>query len=336
MSLFKRGSTWWIDFTTPSGERVRRSSGTSHKSEAQELQDRLKTESWRVEKLGDKPRHTWDEAALKWMKEKSHKKTIREDAVKLRRLQKVLKGKVLAELGRDEIFAIGEQKLKESSEPTANRLLALIRAILNKACDEWEWIEKAPKVQLYPEAKRRVRWITQEEVTKLMAELPLHQRDVVCFALSTGLRQANVVALTWGQVDLERHTAWIHGDEAKSKEDIHISLSQYSVALLQRQFGKHPDRVFTYCGKPVGQVNTRAWRNALKRAGIKNFRWHDLRHTWASWLVQSGTPMYDLQEMGGWKSSSMVRRYAHLAPANMAKHAEVIGKMLHDTNVAPD
>jgi integrase len=61
-------------------------------------------------------------------------------------------------------------------------------------------------------------------------------------------------------------------------------------------------------------VNTKAWRNALKRAGVTDCRWHDLRHTWASWLIQNGTPLFDLQEMGGWKSAAMVRRYAHLAP----------------------
>jgi integrase len=210
----------------------------------------------------------------------------------------------------------------------------LIRAILRKACLEWEWIDKAPKIRLYKESKRRVRWITPEQAKILLGELPDHQQDIVLFALSTGLRQANVIKLTWKQVDLIRGTAWIPGDEAKGKEDIHISLSQLSVELLQRQLGKHHERVFTYAGKPIGQVNTRSWRNALKRAGIESFRWHDLRHTWASWLVQNGTPLYDLQEMGGWKSSEMVRRYAHLAPAQMAKHAEVIGNLLCGTNTA--
>ncbi len=229
---------------------------------------------------------------------------------------------------------IGERKRQNSSGPTANRFLALIRSILRRACYEWEWIEKAPKVRLYQEAKRRVRWITPEQATQLIAELPEHQRDVVLFALCTGLRQANVVKLAWEQVDLERHTAWIHGDEAKGKESIHVSLSHLAVELLQRQLGKHPERVFTYAGKPLGQVNTRGWRAALKRAGIENFRWHDLRHTWASWLVQNGTPLYDVQEMDGWKSSEMVRRYAHLAPAQMAKHAAIVGNLLSGTNTA--
>jgi len=302
--------------------------------QAQELHDKLKMESWRVERLGNKPHYTWDEAGHKWLLETDYKRTHRDDAKKLVWLQQFLSGRILSEIGRDEIAAIGERKRLDSSGPTANRYLALIRSILRKACLEWEWIDRAPKIRLYKEAKRRVRWISPEQANKLLQELPLHQRDIALFALSTGLRQGNVLGLTWEQVDLKRQTAWIPGDMAKGKEDIHISLSQFSVELLQRQVGKHEERVFTYAGKPVGQINTRAWRKALKRVGIENFRWHDLRHTWASWLVQSGTPMYDLQEMGGWKSSEMVRRYAHLAPAQMAKHADVVGNLLYGTNTA--
>jgi integrase len=180
-------------------------------------------------------------------------------------------------------------------------------------------------VKLFRESKRRVRWLAPEQVGTLLSELPLHQREVVIFALATGLRQSNIVGLTWEQVDLARGTAWIYADKAKGREDIHVSLNQVALDVLRRQLGKHPERVFTFRGKPLGWANTRAWRRALVRAGIQNFRWHDLRHTWASWHVQNGTPLYDLQEMGAWKSDSMVRRYAHLAPANFAKHPEVIG-----------
>lgn len=334
MSLFKRGSTWWIDFTTPSGERIRRSAETSSKAEANELHDRLKAESWRVQALGEKPKYTWDDAGYQWLMETAHKRTHQSDIRMLAWLQQFLKGRILVDISRDEIVAIGERKKAEASGPTANRYLALIRAILRKACFEWEWIDKAPKVKLYKEAKRRVRWITPEQANRLLSELPPHQCDITLFALATGLRQSNVVKLTWSQVDLQRKTAWIPGDKAKGKEDIHVSLSQMSVEVLQRQLGKHDEFVFTYAGKPITQVNTKAWRSALKRAGIDNFRWHDLRHTWASWLVQNGTPMYDLQEMGGWKSAEMVRRYAHLAPAQMAKHAEVVGHLLNGTNTA--
>ena len=85
--------------------------------------------------------------------------------------------------------------------------------------------------------------------------------------------------------------------------------------------GKHHSRVFTYQGKLVRAVNTKAWKRALRPAGIEDFRWHDTGHTWAGWHVQAGTPIHDLRGLGGRESVEMVRRYAHLAPEHLAKAA---------------
>jgi integrase len=164
--------------------------------------------------------------------------------------------------------------------------------------------------------------------------LPEHQREAVLFALATGLRQGNVIKLEWSQVDMERAVAWIYADQAKGGRDNHVSLSSVALQVLSRQSGKHETQVFTYRGKPIAWANTKAWRSALNRAGIEDFRWHDLRHTWASWLVQHGTPLYVVQEMGAWESAEMVRRYAHLAPAHLVKHAEVVAGLLNDTNAS--
>jgi integrase len=270
---------------------------------------------------------------LKWLQE-SEKATLDEDKAKLRWLQPHLRTKYLDSIDRELIADLARIKAEQSSPPTANRYLALIRAILRKAAFEWEWIDRVPKVKLYREAKRRIRWITPEQAQTLLRELPAHQVDIVVFALSTGLRQSNVLGLEWSQVDLERRVAWIHADQAKGRRSIHVSLNSTAIAVLVRQLGKHPERVFTYNGKPIAWANTLAWRQALKRAGLEDFRWHDLRHTWASWLVQHGTPLYVVQEMGAWESEGMVRRYAHLAPAHLVEHAEVISGLLGDTNLA--
>ena len=96
--------------------------------------------------------------------------------------------------------------------------------------------------------------------------------------------------------------------------------------VLRRQVGKHPIRVFTYAGETVTRANNHAWRKALVRAGIENFRWHDLRHTWASWHVQQGTPLHVLQELGGWSEYEMVRRYAHLSVEHLAEYADSLSK----------
>lgn len=205
------------------------------------------------------------------------------------------------------------------------RYLALVRAVLKRAAGPWQWIEKAPTVSLYAEAKRRVRWLNKEEATRLLDALPTHQKQLTRFALATGLRQANVLGLKWSDVDMDRRTAWVHADEAKGGEAIGVPLNDEAMAVLREEFGKHLLRVFTFKGRPLGQANTRAWRNALKRAGIENFRWHDLRHVWATWHVMAGTTMAELQELGAWKSAEMVRRYAHFAPEQLRAAADKLG-----------
>lgn len=80
--------------------------------------------------------------------------------------------------------------------------------------------------------------------------------------------------------------------------------------------------VFTYLGNRVIQTSTKAWYKALSRAGIEDFRWHDLRHTWASWMVQKGVPLHALQELGGWQSSDMVAKYAHLSSEHLKTYVD--------------
>ncbi|HXK28003.1 MAG TPA: site-specific integrase [Candidatus Binatia bacterium] len=331
--MYKRGSTWWIRFTTPSGQLVRCSAQTEDKQGARQLHDKLKAESWRVAKLGDKPSRTWDEAAYRWLQETQHKKSHHSDVFIVKWLQPLLSMKPLNEITRDLVARIAEDKRKESSPSRANRIIALIRAVLRRSALEWDWLEKAPALRMYPEPKRRVRWLTPEQLNLLLRELPEHQREAVIFAAATGLRQSNVVRLEWSQVNLDGKTAWIYADQAKGGRDIHVSLNETAVAVLRRQLGKHPVRVFTYKGEPYNRAYTVAWQKALKRAGIENFRWHDLRHTWASWLAQKGVPLSDIQEMGGWETAAMVRRYAHLSPAHLAHRAQVLDDLI-DTNLA--
>ena len=114
----------------------------------------------------------------------------------------------------------------------------------------------------------------------------------------------------------------IHPDQAKARKAIAVPLNAEAVALISKQVGKHLTHVFSFRGQPVVQLSTKAWYAALRRAGIEDFRWHDLRHTWASWHVQTGTPLFALQELGGWESPEMVRRYAHYGADHLAPYAE--------------
>lgn len=163
--------------------------------------------------------------------------------------------------------------------------------------------------------------ITPEQAEALCSALPGHLEAMCRFSLAPGLRESNVTGLEWSQVDLERRVAWIHADQSKSGRAMGIPLNNEAVVVLRKQSGKHKRCVFTCFGKGIAKVNTRAFRKGLTRVGIENFRWHDLRHTWASWHVQNGTPIHVLQELGGWSDIRMVQRYAHLAPKHLACYA---------------
>ena len=201
----------------------------------------------------------------------------------LRWLNPFLKDKCLDAIDRNLIDTIAAKKAETGvSVATVNRMLALVRSILNKAVDEWEWIDKRPKIKLRQEQNHRIRWLTQGEAARLIQTLPEHLSDMALFTLATGLRQSNVKLLKWEDVDLINQHTVVHPDQAKANKAISVPLNDTAIAVLKKRVGVHSIFVFTYCGAPIDQVNTKAWHKALKRASITSFRWHDLRHTWAN------------------------------------------------------
>jgi len=328
VSVYKRGEIWWVDISAPNGTRIRRSARTRDRKAAQEYHDRLAAELWRVYRLGEKPRRTWQQAVLRWLSEKKGKADLKHDEEKFRWLHSHLGHLYLDEINRDLIDRIAKVKRQEVTPATANRYLALIRAVLRCAAYEWEWTDKAPRVKLFKEPEGRVRWITREEARTLIAELPSHLAAMARFALATGLRRRNVTQLRWQQIDLAGARAWVDARDSKTGKAIPIPLNSDAQAVLMEQKGVHDEFVFVYQGHPVKQTSTKAWYAALVRAGIEDFTWHDLRHTWASWHVQAGTPLHELMELGGWKTYKTVLRYAHLAADQLSEAAKRIDMLL--------
>jgi integrase len=313
MSIVKRGNIYWAIFTTPQGQRIRKSTGTADKRLAQELHDKLKTEVWRVANLGEKPKYQWQDAVKRWLQEKGDKRSIRDDKRFLCWLDEHLYNVQLIDINRHFVENLIQLRLKEGiTNATANRTFSLLRAILNRAKNEWEWLDKVPKVRMLSESPGRDRTLSQQELKRLLAELPAHLRSMCIFALATGLRLSNITGLQWQRVNLEKEIVWIVADDAKAGKPIGVPLNNDALSVLKEQLGKHVNFVFTFRGKPIACPNGRAWRNALMRAGIKNFRWHDLRHTWATHHVTNGTPPHVLQQLGGWSSYKSMQNYAHL------------------------
>lgn len=322
--LYRRKDSpfWWTRFTTRDGRPVRRSTHRSDRGEAQLVEARMMLDLDGVDADAEAARRTWREAVVRWQHEKRSKKSIKDDLVHIRWLDPLLGARYLDEINRDMLDRIVKARLAGGVSPaTVNRTLAVVRSIMKRAYAHWEWNIRVPAFPMQREPKKRIRWITQAEATALMRALPEHLAAAVGFTLATGLREQNVLRLSWDEIDLSRRMAWVNAADMKTGEALGVPLNDDAMRILRTQMGKHPDFVFTYKGHPISRANTRAWRKGLKTVGIEDFRWHDLRHTWASWHVQNGTRLQELQELGGWSDFSMVLRYAHLAPEHLTKAA---------------
>ena len=188
---------------------------------------------------------------------------------------------------------------------TINRALEIVRRILYLARDDWGWITRVPKIRMLKEPKRRVRFLTVEEADQLMLALPEHLVPVVQFALATGCRMTEILRLEWSRVDFDRRVSWLDPGTTKNGEGRGVPLNRDAILALRSVQDQHDRWCFPYKGNRMEAIGS-AWKRSLSRAGIEKFRFHDLRHTWASWHVMNGTSLQELMELGGWKSYEMV------------------------------
>jgi integrase len=196
-----------------------------------------------------------------------------------------------------------------------NRELELLRAILNRAV-AWGFLDssafaKLPKIW-EPEDHGRVRCLEQSQIQALLAACLDHLRDIVKFALYTGMRKGDILGLKWSNVNLQTGTLTFNEMKKGGKTQVK-PLCADAVTLLMGIKKGESDYIFTFEGRPLKSVD-RSFRSALKRAGIKDFHFHDLRHCSASWLLMRGASLKSVQEHLNHSSLAMTQRYAHLAP----------------------
>lgn len=322
---------WWIDLRTPSGERVRRSAKTTDRKAAQEYHDRMKAEMWRQDKLGEQPQRLFEEAAVQFLRASDGQSDYDTKVRHIAYWRTVFGGKPISSLTSDVILdnlpthflRHGSKVQRPTSQTTKNRYIATVRALLNM-CEKMEWLDRAPVLSNYREPALRIRFLTRPQARHFIAALSQDwMRDICRFALATGMRSAEILTLTWEKVDLKRATAWVSADASKSGAARSVPLNAEALDVLKSR--PKGVAVFTRTtGIPVKQVDARILERAFAAAGVENFRFHDLRHTWASWHVQSGTPLFVLKELGGWKTLEMVKKYAHLAPEHLAQYANAV------------
>lgn len=334
MGLYQRkpSKVWYVDITKPDGKRYRGSTNTENKQLAREFHDKLKRELWEEAKLGMKPDKTLKEAAEKFLADKRTKKTFAELEYFMGWwVEQFGEQALLKEVTQERIIEIIERKQQSGVSPsTCNRYLSPLRACLRLVAMKYRWLEvsKLPTFFMYKEPKSRVRWLTPADMQRFIDACPAHLKPVAIFSLATGLQRSNVIQLRWSQVDMERQCIHIDGAEMKAGKDVAIPLSAEAMEVVTQQIGKHHEYVFTYRGRPFKVISSDTWKLIVKRAGLEDFRWHDLRHCWATAMVRGGVPLHVIQVLGAWKSEKMVLRYGHQNTESLKPYAAVAGEAL--------
>lgn len=231
--------------------------------------------------------------------------------------------KRLDQINARDIEAFKSMKLREGiSAKTVNNMLTILRKLLSVA-QEWEIIPFVPKVKWLKVPPNKFDFLTFDEADRLIAAAEGEWRTMITLASKTGLRQGELLALTWDDLDLVKGRLVVSRNLSrgeittpKNGKTREIPLGDDVLAALKRHRHLRGDLVFS---KPDGSMLTKGeckhplWR-ACKRAGLRRIGWHVLRHTFASHLVMRGAPMKAVQELMGHSTMEMTMRYAHLSP----------------------
>ena len=273
-----------------------------------------------------KDSRTWQQAADAYLSAPQTKalRSINDIKVQLAWIGLAWGKKQVVKIDRPAIVSLMDSKQSQGATgATLNRYTSTIRRVLFYALER-AWIPVLPLMPHFKEVVRAHPMLSAEQESALLAELPEHIKPLFRFALATGLRKQNVTHLEWDRVDLETRYARIEGDQAKAGRRIGVPLNDVALAVLQERFNdpdKHGRWVFHHNNHPIIQPAGVAWQSAVKRAGLKGLRWHDLRSVWASRHGMAGTPPNALMELGGWSSLAMVQKYTTLAPGYVAQFA---------------
>lgn len=281
---------------------------------------------WKVDKLNEKPEYIFEQALIDYLKASEG---LKDSATKKRHAiywRRHFSGRALGSITSQEIIAHIPIRHALDGRPlanaTQNKYRNSISRILNLA-HKSGYIDKVPYIPKKKEPPIRVRWISKEQARQLLQKLNTEWMRVICsFALMTGARRTEILTMTWDKIDLIKKIAIVSNDVAKSGKARSLLLNDEAIELLNAQRGKHAKYVFVgRNGNPLQDINRKSFILATKKCLLMDFHFHDLRHTWASWHVQAGTPLFTLKELGGWETLEMVKKYAHLNADHLLEHA---------------
>jgi len=326
--LQKIGGVWHIDKKV-NGSRLCESTGTSDFEEAERYLVRRLEMMRQATVYGIRPKRIFRDAAIKFLLEHQHKKSIRVDVWCLKKLDPYIGDTPLESVHMGSIQQYIDQRRKEGVKTkTINLSLQVVRHILNLAAGVWmdehglTWLASAPKIKLLPEMDSRKPYpLNCEEQNRLFAALPNHLREMALFAVNTGCRDSEVCGLEWEweiKVPIREvgSVFIIPGDQVKNGEDRLVLLNTIARNAIERQRGKHPKYVFVYQGRRLHHMLNNGWRKAREITDL-SVRVHDLKHTFGRRLRSAGVSFEDRQDLLGHKSARITTHYSSAELLNL-------------------
>lgn len=334
MGLVKRGDVWWMYFTYQ-GQQVRKSTGTADRRLADAILSKVKVqiiEGQYFEKAVAQS-HTFTELMDRYEREHVLRK-LRHRGVKgyMNNLRAFFGDRTLADITPKLIVAYKNKRYEDGKAPaTINRELANLKKAFNLALREWEWCHQNPvtRVSMEKENNKRDRWLSEDEESRLLTACAPWLHDLVTFALHTGMRMGEILELTWRGVDFTRRTVTVLRSKNGERRTIPVNETVLRV-LKEKTKVRSLASDLVFCSKAFTPMESghlrRSFRLALSKAKIEEFHFHDLRHTFATRLVQAGIDLYKVQQLLGHKSPIMTQRYAHHYPESLRDGVEILDR----------
>lgn len=347
MSIYKRGNTYWLNVAGSDGRQIRVSAKTSDRQAAvrkeAELRVKLGLQVQFFDIAGASTSSvTFGQLADEFLKHQAAlgRRSVKSFfAVYVRQLRGWFKGQRLADITPRMVERYRAERLSQTGISTANRSIAVLRRALGLAV-RWGYIERNPVVGLDPlkEGRRVYRVLTPAEQAAYLSACRPDFKTFAWLALRTGMRRGELQDLRVRDVDTWRSLVSLPQTKAGVARHIPV-LPKVAMVLGDLQTGKKPESLLLVDQRGEAWTHTvlrRCHANAARQAGVRQFRFHDLRHTFASDLLASNAPMHIVQALLGHASMKTTEIYAHLAPAQVREALKAFESFLAVNNTASD
>ena len=294
---------WYISYYEPGGKRIKRRIGPSKKlAEAALKKIEVAIAEGRYLEIKNQDKVMFEDFADEYLRTHcANQKSFRSyHSIQVGILKEACKNKSLNEIKVLDIDKFKNDRLKRVAPATVNRSLACLKTIFNRAIvwGKFEGANPMLKVQLYKEKAIHLRYLEKEEIIRLISNCSPQLKSIVILAVNTGMRHGEIFNLKWNDINFKRDVICLL--ETKSGEKREVPMNE-SVKQALMNVSKYSQSSYVFChanGDKIKDIRKSFW-TALKKSGIKDFRFHDLRHTAASQLVMAGIDLNTVREILG-------------------------------------